>query len=139
MTSFPLLSPRQLLNSSKLCSDAVSESSLTPFPLFLIVIIISPALIKGDYRQFNRVSYCSSLSSTRNSIYSIHESYYSISLSGSITPFSIIIWLFVVVNPLLTRVSLVWLMQELFKYSIGYNRVVYPGTHYFTWFSLFGI
>ena len=42
---FPLLSPRQLLNSSQLCSDVVSESPSTLFPLFLIAIIISPALI----------------------------------------------------------------------------------------------
>ncbi len=40
------------------------------------------------------MSYCSSLSSTRNSIYSIHSSYYSVSLSGSITSFSIILLFF---------------------------------------------
>ena len=39
------------------------------------------------------MGYCSSLSSTRNSIYSIHSSYYSVSLSGSITSFSIILLL----------------------------------------------
>ena len=40
------------------------------------------------------MSYCSSLSLTRNSIYSIHSSYYSPSLSATITSFFIIIWLF---------------------------------------------
>lgn len=45
MMFFLLLSSCQLLNSSKLCSDVVFESSLTLFSLFLIAIIISPALI----------------------------------------------------------------------------------------------
>ena len=45
MMFLPPLSPRQLCNSSKLCSDVVSESPSTPFPPFLIAIIISPALI----------------------------------------------------------------------------------------------
>ena len=39
-----------------------------------------------EYDPFcDYLCYCSSLSSTRNSIYSIHSSYYSVSLSGSIT------------------------------------------------------
>jgi hypothetical protein len=45
MMPSPPPSPRQLLTSSKPCSDAVSESPSTPFPPFLIVIIIPPALI----------------------------------------------------------------------------------------------
>ena len=44
--------------------------------------------------SYHRMSYCSSLSSTRNSIYSIHSSYYSPSLGATITSFFIIIRLF---------------------------------------------
>ena len=45
MAFFFVLGSTQLINSSRLCSDVVFETSLVLFSLFLIAIIISPALI----------------------------------------------------------------------------------------------
>lgn len=45
MLFFFVLSSTQLISSSRLCSDVVFETSLVLFSLFLIIIIISPALI----------------------------------------------------------------------------------------------
>jgi len=61
------------------------------------------------------MSYCSSLSSTRNSIYSIHSSYYSVSLSGSITSFSIILLLRTSQDPM--KLSMLFLILLLIVFS----------------------
>ena len=45
MAFFLVLGSTQLISSSRLCSDVVFETSLVLFSLFLIAIIISPALI----------------------------------------------------------------------------------------------
>ena len=45
MLFFFVLGSTQLISSSRLCSDVVFETSLVLFSLFLIIIIISPALI----------------------------------------------------------------------------------------------
>ena len=45
MLFFFVLGSTQLISSSRLCSDVVFETSLVLFSLFLVIIIISPALI----------------------------------------------------------------------------------------------
>ena len=58
------------------------------------------------------MSFCSSLSFSRNSIYSIHYSYYSVSLSGSITSLFLLIWMFFTSSTFIT-----FIMFDLFYFS----------------------